>query len=266
MYRRFTKRIDPLYGYVSIINFFSAAISLKIKKHGGNQKMTVFITGIASGFDVELARVFAENRYKVYAGDAGRGCDAREFAEIVDFNPDSPESIDEACERLLQNPAHIDIYINTGDYKVPDSNFPDDNFTVSDDIDYETIKSIYNANVLWSIAMYEGFLPLVKNGGVKRYCFITNAKASVNHCADITGYGYNMSKAGLHNFLQIIKNKLMPDGFTFRAFDPSSGELPDEEASRSAFNYFTRRRGVEGGRDDEPKLVIRDAFGRQHSW
>jgi NADPH-dependent curcumin reductase CurA len=114
--------------------------------------------------------------------------------------------------------------------------------------------------------MYEGFLPLMKKGGLKRCCFITSAKASINLCTDISGYGYNMSKAGLHNFLQIIKNKLMPEGFTFRAFDPSSGELPDESASKSAYHYFTRRRGVEGGRDDEPKLVIRDAFGRQHSW
>ena len=222
--------------------------------------MTVFITGIANKFDVELARIFAENGYKVYAGDSGMGREAEAFAELVHFNPDDSESIDKACGQLLQNPGHIDLYIDTSDYKSPG-----DNFTVSDNIDYDVMQEVYTANVLRTIAMYEGFFPLMKNGKLKRYCFITSAKASINHCADIAGYAYNMSKAGLHNFLQIAKNKLMPDGFTFRAFDPSSGELPENSASRSAFNYFTRRRAVEG-RDDEPKLAIRDAFGRQHSW
>ena len=184
---------------------------------------TAFLTGIANGFDFELARVFADNGYKVYDGG-----------------------------KLLENPAHIDIYIDTANYKSPD-----DHFSVSRDIDYDLIQEIYTANVLKTIEMYEELFPLVEKGELKRYCFITSVKR--------TGYGYNMSKAGLHNFLQIIKNKLMPEGFTFRAFDPSSGELPDEAASKSAFNYFTRRRGIEG-RDDEPNLVIRDAFGKQHGW
>lgn len=225
--------------------------------------MTAFLTGIASGFDVELAKVLSENGYKVYAGAAGREGDAEAFAEIIRFDPDSSDSIDKTCGDLLHNPGHIDLYIDTSNYKSVK-----DTFTVSKNIDYDVINEIYIANVLRPIGMYEGFFPLVQKGQLKRYCFITSAKASVNLCGDVSGYGYNMSKAGLHNFLQIIKNKLMPDGFTFRAFDPLTGELPDSMASKSAFNYFTRRRGVEGdpNRDDELKLVIRNAFGRQQSW
>jgi NAD(P)-dependent dehydrogenase (short-subunit alcohol dehydrogenase family) len=224
---------------------------------------TVFLTGIANGFDVELARIFFENGYKVYAGDMGRGCDAETFAEIIRFDPDSSGSIDTARGQLLQDTGHIDIYIDTCDYKLPE-----DNFTVSDNIDYDVMQEIYTANVLRVIGMYEGFFPLVQKGALKRLCFITSAKASINLCSDTSGYGYNMSKAGLHNFLQIIKNKLAPDNFTFRAFDPLTGELPDGPASKSAFNYFTRRRATEGGhdRDDELKLAIRDALGKQQSW
>ena len=223
--------------------------------------MTAFLTGIANGFDVELAKVFSENGHKVYARDAGRGSDAKPFAELVSFDPDNSESIDNMCGQLLQNPGHIDLYIETADYKSPK-----DNFSVLENIDYDVIQEVYTANVLRTIAMYEGFFPLVKKGTLKRYCFITSVKASINFCDGISEYGYNMSKAGLHNFMQIIKNKLMPDGFTFRAFDPLSGGLSDEMASKSAFSYFTRRRAVEGGRDDELKLVIRDALGKQYSW
>ena len=223
--------------------------------------MKVFITGIATKFDVELARVFAQNGHEVYAGDSSRGYDAEGFAEILQFNPDCPDSIDKARGLLFQNPGYIDLYINTTDYKSPG-----DNFSVSDNIDYDVMREVYTANVLRTISMYEGFLPLVKNGELKRYCFITSVKASVNLCADISGYAYNMSKAGLHNFLQIIKNKLAPEGFTFRVFDPLSGGIPDDLAGRSAYSYFTRRRAADAGRDDETRLVIRDAFGRQYGW
>jgi len=187
-----------------------------------------FLTGIANDFDIELAKTLSENGYKVYSYD------------------------------MVNEIDHIDLYIDTSNYK-PEN----DKFTVSDEIDYDLIKTIYTENVLKPIAMYEELLPLMKAGSLKRYCFITSANAGINQNADTSGYGYNMSKAGLHNFLQIIKNKLMPQGFTFRAFDPSA--LSPDKSSKSAYNYFTRRRGVEG-RDDEPKFRIRDAFGREYSW
>jgi hypothetical protein len=194
--------------------------------------MTAFLTGSANRFDTELAKILSDNGYEVYIGI------------------DSVENI-----------SHIDLYIDTNNYKSSK-----DTFTVSDDIDYDVMQEIYTENVLKPIENYEKLLPLTQNGQLKRYCFITSSKASVNLSRDVSEYGYNMSKAGLHNFLQITKNRLSPEGFTFRAFDPLTGELSDKEAAMSAFNYFTRRRGVEGGRDDERTLVIRDAFGRQYSW
>ena len=194
--------------------------------------MKAFLTGAINGFDKELAAILSDNGYDVYIG-----------ADSVD-NLDS-----------------IDLYIDTSNYKSTG-----DKFTVADDIDYDVMQKTYTANVLNVIETHEKLLPLMKNGQLKRYCFITSSKASVNLCRDISEYAYNMSKAGLHNFLQITKNKLLPEGFTFRAFDPLSGELSDKAAAMSAFNYFTRRRAIEGGRDDERTLAIRDAFGRQYTW
>ena len=222
---------------------------------------TAFLTGIANGFDVALAKAFHENGWKVCAGDAGMGSAARAFAQIVGFDPDNPESIDGACTRLLADPGHIDIYVDTSDYRSPG-----DGFSLSGDIDYDVMREVYTANVLRPIAAYEGFLPLLRAGETKRLCFVTGAGASNNLCADVSGYSYNMAKAGLHNFLQIVKNRLMPEGFTLRAYDSCRGKLSDELSAAGAFNYFTRRRGVEGGRDDEPKFVMRDAFGRHMSW
>jgi len=78
-----------------------------------------------------------------------------------------------------------------------------------------------------------------------------------------------MSKAALHQFIQMTRNKLAPGRYTFRVFDPMKGEIPPEVAAESAYNYITRRRGTENHdplRDDEDNLVFRDAQGRQHSW
>jgi NAD(P)-dependent dehydrogenase (short-subunit alcohol dehydrogenase family) len=108
--------------------------------------MTAFLTGIANEFDVELARVFAENGYKVYAGDAddaGKGSDAEAFAELIRFDPDNPDSIDKACGQFLQNPGYIDIYINTADYKLPEDNFIlSNNSDNSNNIDYAVFEKI----------------------------------------------------------------------------------------------------------------------------
>jgi hypothetical protein len=79
-----------------------------------------------------------------------------------------------------------------------------------------------------------------------------------------------MSKAALHQFIQMTRNKLVPKGYTFRVFDPmDTSEITPEAAAESAFNYIMRRRGTENNdpkRDDEDNLVFRDAQGRQHSW
>jgi len=229
---------------------------------GGEHKVEniTFLTGIANDFDVELAKILSENGYKVYSTDRGKAAEASSFATIINFDPGDADSIETASREFVENAGHIDLYIETSDYRSDR-----DTFTVSDEIDFDLIKMIYTKNVLQPIALYEAFLPLMKKGNLKRYAFITSADASVNHTTDTFGYGYNMSKAALHNVLQIMKNNLLPQGFTFRTFDPSGKKIPPSASSKSAFNYFTRRRGIEG-RDDEPKLKIRDAEGREWSW
>jgi NAD(P)-dependent dehydrogenase (short-subunit alcohol dehydrogenase family) len=121
------------------------------------------------------------------------------------------------------------------------------------------------------MALLDAFLPLLDEGEGKRLFYLTRAEASINETRCIGHYGYNMSKAALHQFMQMIRNKLAPKGYSFRAFDPmdDSGGVTPEAAAESAYNYITRRRGTENNdprRDDEDNLVFRDALGRQHSW
>jgi len=197
----------------------------------------VFITGQKNDFDKRLAEIFIREGYNTYIAD----------------NKDS-------CKKIES----IDLYID-----VTDERNPDDNFSIRDGLNEELIRSVYEANVLGSMKMLEAYLPLLDAGGGKRLCFLTAAEASINETREINGFAYKMSKAAMHNFFHMISNRLSPAGYTFRIFDPMHGDIDAKASAEGAFNYFTRRRGIEQNnplRDDETRLVFRDAFGREHTW
>lgn len=197
---------------------------------------TVLITGNEKDFDIKLAEVFSREGYRVLV--------AGELAE--DF-----------CEPL-------DFFLDTTDYRDAE-----DNFTILDGINGEAVERSLRKNVLHSMALLERFLPMLDKGEGKRLFYLTAAEASINENRSTKGFGYAMSKAGLHQFLQLTRNKLAAKGYTFRVFDPMTGEASAQMAAEAAFHYITRRRGTENHdplRDDEENLVFRDAAGRQHSW
>ena len=106
--------------------------------------------------------------------------------------------------------------------------------------------------------------------GKKRICFLSSKESSISLSEETRGYGHHMAKAALHQILTITKNGLIERGFTFRLFDPLSGEYPAEKAADSAFVYFTRDRyidnDVDKSREDERNLILRDAKGREIPW
>jgi NAD(P)-dependent dehydrogenase (short-subunit alcohol dehydrogenase family) len=260
---------------------------------------TVLITGIRNEFDKKLADVFAKeftqrrqgakdaegnlgeekevlpfgssaDRKLLYAPPSGGARHHAEDAEDAEglrvfvLGQNLSGDIREAAAALEKNGEHIDIYID-----VSDERSGDDNFNVRSGINGKVIRELYDANVTRSMAMLEAFLPFLEKGEGKRLCYISSAEASINETRGTDGLGYKMAKAALANFLQITRNALAPKGYTIRAFDPLSAEVSPELAAEAAFNYFTRRRGIERGdanRDDEGNIVLRDALGRQHAW
>ena len=215
--------------------------------------MVVLITALTKDFDKELAAVFAREGYKVFA------IGNEKIDGVTLLSPDLKSAV-------LQ-PSCIDIYID-----VTDERSKADSFNVRDGINDNVMHELYEANVIRPMAMLEAFLPALSAGEGKRLCYLTSAEASINETRGADGYGYKMAKAGLHNFLQITRNVLAPKGYTLRVFDPClASNQPDKvlPSAQAAFNYFTRRRGIERDdpqRDDEGNLVFRDAYGRQHTW
>ena len=133
----------------------------------------------------------------------------------------------------------------------------------------DDFEKSFRENAIAPMAMIEKCLPLLDAGSVKRLFYVTSAEASINETRDAHGYAYKMTKAALHQFLQMVRNRLAPEGYTLRLFDPMRGKIDARIAAESAFLYITRRRGTENhdpNRDDENDLIMRDAEGRVHGW
>jgi len=215
---------------------------------------TVLITSQDKIFDEKLAMAFVREGFGVFV----MGIIPLEGVTLLPFDAK------EAAAAFREKAEKLDFLLDT-----TDSGDRKDNFTVRDGIDGKIVERVYRANVLRSMALLEAFLPLLDAGEGKRLFYLTRAEASINETRRVDHFGYNMSKAALHQFIQMTRNKLAPKGYTFRAFDPLERELSPEAAAESAYNYITRRRGTENNdpnRDDEDNLVFRDALGRQHAW
>ncbi|MCL2224435.1 MAG: SDR family NAD(P)-dependent oxidoreductase [Defluviitaleaceae bacterium] len=198
-------------------------------------KKTILITNMENNFGKALTAVFVREGYEV-------------------FSPQDFEKI----ERL-------DYFAETSDFR---TDF-DADFEVSMSADSGIFEKAFHENVIAPMERLEKFLPLLEAGEGKRLFYVSSAEASINETRTTNGFSYKMSKAALHQFLQMLRNELAPSGFSFRVFDPLAGEVGVETAAESAFLYITRRRGTENhdpNRDDETNLVLRDANGRHHAW
>jgi NAD(P)-dependent dehydrogenase (short-subunit alcohol dehydrogenase family) len=224
--------------------------------------MVVLITGLKNDFDKKLAAIFVREKYKVFAiGNAN--------IEGVTLLPSDLKEAVFALQSSFGDNEGLDIYADVSDERCPREQDLHDDFNVRGVINDKIMRELYEENVLRPMAMLEAFIPLLEAGKGRRLCYLTSAQASINETRGTDGYGYKMAKAGLHNFLQITRNVLAPRGYTIRVYDPIPHEAAAEASAEAAFNYFTRRRGIERGdpqRDDEDNLVFRDAYGRQHTW
>jgi NAD(P)-dependent dehydrogenase (short-subunit alcohol dehydrogenase family) len=215
---------------------------------------TVLVTYSDTIFGETLAAVFTREGFQVFA----LGSKPIENVTLL------PLDLAAAAAALKEKTGKLDFLLDTTDVRSQK-----DNFTVREGIDTAVVEQVYRQNILSSMALLEAFLPLLDQGEGKRLFYLTSADASVNETRRVDHFAYNMSKAALHQFIQMTRNKLAPKGYTFRVFDPMDRELSPEAAAESAYNYITRRRGTENHdplRDDEDNLVFRDAQGRQHSW
>ena len=168
------------------------------------------------------------------------------------------------CDDAVDEP--VDLFIAT-----ENAHLPGDDFDARSAGSAQAVMDSYHHNLFSPLVQLERLLPHLDKGAGKRLCFLSSRTASVNQSDATMGFGYNMSKASLHTALAIFKNKLIHEGYTFRLFDPMENEghprATVETAAQAALTYFLTNRAHENrpsrDRDDEMRLVLRDALGRE---
>ena len=192
----------------------------------------VFISELDSAFAKALAALFEQNGFTVVT-DPG---------EAVEYFIDTTET-------------HVE-----GDDK-----------KLGEGLDQDVLVKSYDELVCKPLARLEKAFHQMT--GKKRICFISTKNASVNQSESQCGFGYNMAKAVMHQIMMITKNTYVKeeDGYSFRLFDPMTGEYPAEKAAAAAYVYFTRDRYYDEddhntSRYDEWILMLRDALGREIPW
>jgi len=215
-------------------------------------KGIVLLSSMEKPFDEKLAEVFVRENYTVYAMASNAPLNVRKLSS-------DPLT---AAKELGEDSGRLDFLLDTTDISDPE-----DRFTIRDGINFSLTEEVFKKNVVFSMSVLEAFLPLLEQGYGKRLFYLSSINASINHTKSQDHFAYNMSKAALHQFIQMTRNKLLGKGYSYRIFDPLYSEIDPSLAAEAAFNYISRRRGIEGPqRDDEDNIVLRDAYGRLHSW
>lgn len=157
----------------------------------------------------------------------------------------------------------LEFFIDVTEYRDPR-----DDKEVGEGIDPALLEEAYERNVCFPVKALDKAINSME--GKKRICFLSSRDASSNISEKVSGFGFSMSKAALHNILIILKNTMIEKGYTFRLFDPMTGSYCAQKAAAAAYQYFVTDRffdeyaGPE--RNDEYNLILRDALGREIPW
>ncbi len=131
--------------------------------------------------------------------------------------------------------------------------------------DYKKLMHNYELYGLGLLSTINAYLPLMKEGGTKRLCFITTLRSSMNHMSG-NDHWERIIAASCNMAIRILFNRLAKEGFTFRVFGTEDFR---EDSASYAMDYFLQDRSLEEESDlhsDEKRLVLRDKYEREYAW
>lgn len=131
--------------------------------------------------------------------------------------------------------------------------------------EYEKLIKNYELYALGLLNTVNAYLLLMKESNLKRLCFITTLRSSINHVTEADHWD-RIIAASCNMAIRILYNRLSGEGFTFRVF---AVEDFTENSASYAMDYFLQDRSLEEESDlhsDEKRLVMRDKYEREYAW
>ncbi|URL59731.1 SDR family oxidoreductase [Luteibacter flocculans] len=193
------------------------------------QERITLITGANKGIGLEVARQLGKAGHRVLLGarDAGRaqaaadrlrgeGVDAR----IVAIDLDDPASVAAAVADVERHEGRLDVLVNNAAVVDP-ADGP------AGTADPAAVRRIFDTNFFGSIAVTQGFLPLLRKSAAGRIINVSSGLGSIALNADpkweyaaVKLLGYNGSKAALNLFTVLLAAELEGEGIRVHAVNP----------------------------------------------
>ncbi len=174
----------------------------------------------------------------------------------------SKESFDQQVSVLLKEHIKIDLLVLGYDEEITAV----DIWNSQEEWDQAVEK--YEQNINRNLILIHRLLPLMDAGDGKRICYVNSIASSNNLCRDTKHYLNHMIGAARNMQAAILKNRLQPEGYTFRIFGYEEGERKHQD-SFCVVDYFLKDRSIDPGSNqhsDEFRLVMRDSEGREVPW
>lgn len=222
----------------------------------------VVITGADRGIGFALAEIYVKNGYTVYAGQfmpdwpqlSNLKAEFPDRLYIIPLNVGDDASVKNAARMVGEITNRVDVLINCAGI-----------FPPADDRAH--FNSTFQVNALGALRMVDCFLPLMQEGD-KRLCTVSSEAGIIALCSREDRFVYCSSKAALNISMQMLFNKLRPEGFTFRMYHPgwvrsymhgqkaTEGNFEPEEAAQIAYEQFI------GDTVSEDVLLMQDVYNQ----
>lgn len=174
------------------------------------RKYTVLITGADRGLGFELAKLFLEHNYFVFAGRYLEKWNLLnelrerypESLELVTLDVGSDESVHAAAEQIRAKTGSLDMIINVAAIpgKLTGSIF--------DELDFEDMLRCYNVTTLGGLRVVNALIHELMSSFHKLVVNISSEAGSIGTCWRYEGFGYCMAKASVNMQAAIIHNSL----------------------------------------------------------
>ncbi len=241
------------------------------------QQRWALVSGADRGLGLALAKGLLERGYGVYAGLLLEKDEAHK--ELEEANGDrlrfltldiaSDVSVEQACERVKQESAALDILINNA------AILGNISATVEDELDFAEMERVYSVNTLGSLRMSNRFVPLLMDSRDKLIVNISSEAGSIGDCWRNSWYAYCMSKAALNMQSKLIHNQLSPKGGRVMVIHPghvktfmqgkvdTAGKLTAEESAGFILGLVDKRLAPDYSGET---MVLMDYSGQVLPW
>ncbi|CAM1504279.1 Fc.00g018700.m01.CDS01 [Cosmosporella sp. VM-42] len=190
-------------------------------------KIIALITGANQGVGFQTARILLQsNQYHIIVGSRviANGSSAAEklkalpetrgIVEAIQIDVTDDRSVDSAAEKIASTHHRLDVLVNNAGIG-PQSAFAGKEPSAPSS--RETLRTVFNTNVVGAVSATEALLPLLRKSSSPRLIFVSSSTGSLAHASDpssrlhaVGRSEYRASKAAL-NFLMVQYSTALKD-------------------------------------------------------